>query len=102
MPQIFPPLFPLLIASFAFNFNNFSLIYLLTGGKPDIVGSATVAGTTDLLVSYTFRMAFKDSSARFGFASAVATLLFIVVALLAWQQLRFSRTAPAAKGGTHG
>lgn len=102
LPQIFPPLFPLLIASFAFNFNNFSLIYLLTGGKPDIVGSATVAGTTDLLVSYTFRMAFKDSSARFGFASAVATLLFFVVALLAWQQLRFSRPAPAAKGGRHG
>ena len=102
LPQIFPPLFPLLIASFAFNFNNFSLIYLLTGGKPDIVGSATVAGTTDLLVSYTFRMAFKDSTARFGFASAVATLLFIVVAILAWQQLRFSRPAPAAKGGTRG
>ena len=99
LPQIFPPLFPLLIASFAFNFNNFSLIYLLTGGKPDIVGSATVAGTTDLLVSYVFRMAFKDSSARFGFASAVATLLFFVVALLAWQQLRFSRPAPAAQGG---
>ena len=98
LPQIFPPLFPLLIASFAFNFNNFSLIYLLTGGKPDIVGSATVAGTTDLLVSYTFRMAFKDSSARFGFASAVATLLFFVVAILAWQQLRFSKPAPAAKG----
>ena len=99
LPQIFPPLFPLLIASFAFNFNNFSLIYLLTGGKPDIVGSATVAGTTDLLVSYTFRMAFKDSAARFGFASAVATLLFFVVALLAWQQLRFGKPAPAAKGG---
>ncbi|NLG35255.1 MAG: maltose ABC transporter permease MalF [Lentisphaerae bacterium] len=99
LPQIFPPLFPLLIASFAFNFNNFNLIYLLTGGKPDIVGSATVAGTTDLLVSYTFRMAFKDSAARFGFASAVATLLFLVVAVLAWQQLRFSKPAPAAKEG---
>lgn len=104
LPQIFPPLFPLLIASFAFNFNNFSLIYLLTGGKPDIVGAATVAGTTDLLVSYTFRMAFKDSAARFGFASAVATLLFFVVALLAWQQLRFARRTPvpAAKEGNNG
>ena len=102
LPQIFPPLFPLLIASFAFNFNNFSLVYLLTGGKPDIVGSATVAGTTDLLVSYTFRMAFKDSSARFGFASAVATLLFFVVALLAWQQLRLAsrqRASAQANGG---
>jgi len=100
LPTIFPPLFPLLIASFAFNFNNFTLIYLLTGGKPDIIGSATVAGTTDLLVSYTFRMAFKDSSARFGFASAVATLLFIVVAVLAWQQLR--HTTRPTKGGGHG
>lgn len=99
LPQIFPPLFPLLIASFAFNFNNFTLIYLLTGGKPDIVGSATVAGTTDLLVSYTFRMAFKDSSARFGFAAAVATLLFVVVAGLAWWQLRVSRPRPATPGG---
>lgn len=104
LPQIFPPLFPLLIASFAFNFNNFALIYLLTGGKPDITGSATVAGTTDLLVSYTFRMAFQDSAARFGFASAVATLLFIVVALLAWQQLRFANRpqVAAAKGGRRG
>jgi len=100
LPQIFPPLFPLLIASFAFNFNNFSLIYLLTGGKPDIIGSATVAGTTDILVSYTFRMAFKDSSARFGFASAIATLLFIVVAALAWWQLR--TTTRPAKGGDDG
>lgn len=96
LPQIFPPLFPLLIASFAFNFNNFSLIYLLTGGKPDIVGSATVAGTTDLLVSYTFRMAFKDSATRFGFASAVATLLFLVVAVLAWLQLRTAKKHPNA------
>ncbi len=104
LPQIFPPLFPLLIASFAFNFNNFSLIYLLTGGKPDITGSATVAGTTDLLVSYTFRMAFKDSSARFGFASAVATLLFLVVAVLAWQQLRLTARPRAGvpKGGPRG
>ena len=96
LPQILPPLLPLLIASFAFNFNNFNLIYLLTGGKPDILGSATVAGTTDLLVSYTFRMAFKDSAARFGFASAVASLLFLVVALLAWQQLRLSRRPATA------
>jgi len=96
LPQIFPPLFPLLIASFAFNFNNFSLIYLLTGGKPDIVGSTTGAGTTDLLVSYTFRMAFKDSASRFGFASAVATILFLVVAVLAVFQLRASRRPAAA------
>lgn len=91
LPQILPPLFPLLIASFAFNFNNFNLIYLLTGGQPELTNSAISAGTTDLIVSYTYRTAFRDSAARFGFASAIATLLFIIVGVLAWQQLRISR-----------
>jgi len=96
LPQILPPLFPLLVASFAFNFNNFTLIYLLTGGMPAIAGSATVAGATDLLVSYTYRAAFRDSAAQMGFASAVATLLFIVVGLLAWWQIRLTKAT--AKG----
>ena len=56
-------------------------------------GSATVAGATDLLVSYTYRAAFRDSAAQMGFASAVATLLFIVVGLLAWWQIRLTKAA---------
>ena len=96
LPQILPPLFPLLIASFAFNFNNFSLIYLLTGGKPSIP-DAPAAGSTDLLVSYTFRLAFKDSSARFAYAAAVATLLFLLVSLFAWLQLRASRPSTPSR-----
>ena len=97
LPQILPPLLPLLVASFAFNFNNFTLIYLLTGGRPAIPGSATIAGSTDLLVSYTYRVAFRDSSAQMGFASAVATLLFVVVGALAWLQLRLARKPSPGK-----
>ena len=59
LPLILKPLTPLLISSFAFNFNNFVLIALLTGGRPDFIDIAVPAGTTDLLVSYTFRMAFR-------------------------------------------
>lgn len=88
LPLIFKPLFPLLVASFAFNFNNFLLIYLLTAGGPDMVGAATPAGQTDILVSYTFRIAFRDSSQNFGYASAIATVIFIIVALISWWNLR--------------
>lgn len=91
LPQILPPLLPLLIASFAFNFNNFTLIYLLTGGEPAMPGIQTLAGSTDLLVSYTYRIAFRDSSAQMGFASAVATLLFLIVGALAFLQFRATR-----------
>lgn len=88
LPLIFKPLFPLLVASFAFNFNNFLLIYLLTAGAPDMVGAATPAGQTDILVSYTFRIAFRDSAQNFGYASAIATVIFIIVALISWWNLR--------------
>ncbi len=90
LPLILPPLFPLLVASFAFNFNNFLLVFLLTGGQPDMVGAATVAGETDLLVTYTFRTAFRDSAANFGYASAIASILFIIVATLSWLNLKYS------------
>ena len=89
LPLVLPPLMPILIASFAFNFNNFNLIYLLTGGGPKMVGGG-IAGETDLLVNYTFNIAFRDSGTNFGLASAIATLLFIIVGLLAWINLKLS------------
>lgn len=92
LPLIWKPLFPLLVASFAFNFNNFLLIYLLTGGGPDMVGASTVAGQTDILVSYTFRIAFRDSAQNFGYASAIATVIFIIVALISWWNLKNQKT----------
>ncbi|MDT8894508.1 maltose ABC transporter permease MalF [Halomonas sp. I1] len=91
LPLIIKPLTPLLIAAFAFNFNNFVLITLLTGGGPDILGASTPAGTTDLLVSYTYRIAFQDAGQDFGLAAAIATLIFLLVMGLSLLNLRLSR-----------
>jgi maltose/maltodextrin transport system permease protein len=89
LPMMIKPLTPLLIASFAFNFNNFVLIQLLTNGAPDIIGSSTPAGHTDLLVSYTYRIAFEGGGGQdFGLASAIATLIFLLVGGLALLNLR--------------
>ncbi|MBA1848012.1 ABC transporter permease subunit, partial [Escherichia coli] len=41
LPLLIKPLTPLMIASFAFNFNNFVLIQLLTNGGPDRLGTTT-------------------------------------------------------------
>jgi maltose/maltodextrin transport system permease protein len=95
-PLIIKPLAPLLIASFAFNFNNFVLIQLLTNGTPDILGSSTPAGHTDLLVSYTYRIAFEGGGGQdFGLASAIATLIFLMVGALAFINLRVSKRQQA-------
>ncbi|QEL55688.1 maltose ABC transporter permease MalF [Chromobacterium paludis] len=91
LPLILKPIMPLLIASFAFNFNNFVLISLLTDGRPDFIDSAVPAGTTDILVSYTYRIAFQDSGQNFGLAAAISTLIFVLVAALSLINLRLSR-----------
>lgn len=64
VPLLLKPLTPLMIASFAFNFNNFVLIQLLTNGRPDMIGTTTPAGHTDLLVSYTYRIAFEGGGSQ--------------------------------------
>jgi len=88
MPLIVKPLTPLLISAFAFNFNNFVLISLLTDGRPDFLNTKLPAGTTDILVSYTYRIAFQDSGQDFGLAAAISTLIFMMVAVMALVQLK--------------
>jgi maltose/maltodextrin transport system permease protein len=87
-PLILKPLTPLLISAFAFNFNNFVLISLLTDGRPDYLNTKLPAGTTDILVSYTYRIAFTDAGQNFGLAAAISTLIFILVAAMSLAQLK--------------
>ncbi len=94
-PLILKPLTPLLISAFAFNFNNFVLIALLTDGRPDFLDTKLPAGTTDILVSYTYRIAFTDAGQNFGLAAAISTLIFIMVALMALLQLKATQQAQA-------
>lgn len=91
-PLLLKPLTPLMIASFAFNFNNFVLIQLLTNGRPDMIGTTTPAGYTDLLVSYTYRIAFEGSGNQdFGLAAAIATIIFLLVGGLALLNIKASK-----------
>jgi len=90
LPLLLVAVAPLMIASFAFNFNNFGNIYLLTGGGPS-VGDNTVAGATDILISYTYKLAFAQGLGQdYGLASAVAIIIFFIIATIS--TISFSRT----------
>lgn len=79
LPLLLIALTPLLVASFAFNFNNFNNIWLLTGGGPAMDGS-NVAGATDILISYTYKIAFSAGKGNdFGLASAISIIIFLIV-----------------------
>jgi maltose/maltodextrin transport system permease protein len=91
VPLIIKPLMPLVISAFAFNFNNFVLIALLTDGRPDYLNTKLPAGTTDILVSYTYRIAFQDSGQNYGLAAAISTVIFLMVAALSLAHLKIAK-----------
>lgn len=83
LPLVMSAVGPLLVGSFAFNINNFVGIYLLTGGGPPMEGAKTQVGQTDILISYTYRLAFEGGQGQnFGLASSIAVIIFFIVATL--------------------
>jgi arabinogalactan oligomer / maltooligosaccharide transport system permease protein len=83
LPLLLVAVSPLLVASFAFNFNNFNNIYLLTGGGPAQENSS-IAGSTDILISYTYKLAIATGKGSdYGLACAVSVIIFFIVATIA-------------------
>ena len=91
LPLLLKIVTPLLIASFAFNFNNFNLIYLLTGGGPRNDLDGQVAGATDILISYTYRIAFGTNIQDLGLASAISVIIFVIIATISLYGVRKSK-----------
>lgn len=89
-PLLLVTVAPLLVASFAFNFNNFGAIFLLSEGGPFTPDNPT-AGATDILISYTYRLAFGGAGQQIGFASAISVMLFILTGILAAIQFRATK-----------
>jgi arabinogalactan oligomer/maltooligosaccharide transport system permease protein len=81
---------PLLIASFAFNFNNYNVIRFLTNGGPTDTTAAVTYGATDILITFVDKLAFAGAFRQYGFASAIAVVIFIIVAGISY--IGFKRT----------
>ncbi|WP_277050504.1 ABC transporter permease subunit, partial [Ruania albidiflava] len=91
LPLLMISVAPLLIASFAFNFNNFNLIYFVTEGGPNFPGSPIAVGATDILISMVYAVAIESGSTQYGLASAMSILIFLMVGLISWLGFRQTR-----------
>jgi arabinogalactan oligomer / maltooligosaccharide transport system permease protein len=85
----------LLVASFAFNFNNFTIVYLVTGGTPRDSGES--AGKTDILLSWVYRVALDTEPKRQALAAALSVLIFLIVAVISALGFRYTKTFEEAK-----
>ena len=92
LPLLMVAVGPLLVGSFSFNFNNFNQIYLLTGGGPALQNSKSAAGATDILISYTYKLAFASGKGNnYGLSAAVSILIFFIVGALSFWSFRRSK-----------
>ena len=91
-PLLLVSISPLLIGAFAYNFNNFTLIFLLTGGGPPLVGADVSVGYTDILISFTYNLAVSGGrGVQFGLAAAVTTIIFFLVLIISAISFRYSK-----------
>ncbi|MDR4969482.1 MAG: ABC transporter permease subunit, partial [Acholeplasmataceae bacterium] len=90
MPLVLLATSPLLIMTFAGNFNNFGVIYFITGGGPGGDFTTAFAGQTDILISWIYKLTTDDNIRWYSMASVFSILIFLIIGTLsAWN---FTRT----------
>lgn len=88
MPLVLYSTAPILIMTFSGNFNNFGVIYFITGGGPN-AGQASrgYAGDTDILISWMYKLTVDYST--YNMASVFSVLIFLFVgSITAWNLSR--------------
>lgn len=92
LPLVLVATAPLLISSFAFSFNNFTVIYMFNNGGPAIPGAPYALGSTDILISAIYDISgVSGGAADYGLASALSIIVFAVVGLISALAFRQTR-----------
>lgn len=78
---------PLIIGTFAYNLNNFGVVYLLTQGGP-ATNISGVPGVTDILPTYTYRLAQVTNS--YSLSAAFSLIIFIIIGTLSLINFKFT------------
>ncbi len=78
-PLLRSALVPVTLTGFAFNFNNFNIIFLLTDGRPAVAGGIATAGATDIMISWAYKVAFqRELGLAYGLGSAISLAIFFI------------------------
>ncbi|MGL5676086.1 MAG: ABC transporter permease subunit [Cellulosilyticaceae bacterium] len=80
LPMVLFQTAPLLVGQYTFNFNNFSLVYLFNSGgpfNPKVYGN--LAGSSDILISYIFKLTMENQQQAIGAAITIVISLGLMV-----------------------
>lgn len=82
-PYIMFVMGPQLITTFTGNINNFNVIFFLTGGGPFTRIGGNAPGTTDLLVTWLYRLTVSSSQPEFSNGAVIGIFTFIISSFFA-------------------
>jgi arabinogalactan oligomer/maltooligosaccharide transport system permease protein len=71
---------PFLLTQFIGNLNNFNVIFLLNQGNPKSMQLTNNAGSTDLLITWLYKMTINDSNYKI--AAVIGIMVFLVTAVI--------------------
>ncbi len=88
-PMLRSALVPVTLSSFAFNFNNFNLIFLLNDGGPPVPWGTATARGTDILISWAYNEAFRSQGGyAYGLGSAISLIIFVITLAVSLMNFR--------------
>lgn len=85
LPMILHQVAPTLVMTFAYNFNNFGAIYLLTEGGP-ANPDYRFAGDTDIFITWIYKLTLNFQ--QYQIASVISIMIFIFLSVIAIWQFR--------------
>lgn len=89
VPLILYQTAPLMITQYTFNFNNYSIIALFNNGGPFFPSKyGNLAGSSDILISYIYKLTIENQYQ--GLGAAITVVISIVLMFISW--LGFRRT----------
>lgn len=88
IPLVLFQIAPMLINQYTFNFNNFSIIYLYNQGgpfNPKVYGN--LAGSSDILISYIYKLTMESQYQAIGAAITVfISIILIIISYLGYRK----------------
>lgn len=82
LPLLKPALIPAILLGIVWTFNQFNIIYLVSGGEPD--------HSTEILITEAYKWAFERGD-RYGFAAAYGAMIFGALLIWSWISVRIAK-----------
>jgi len=91
LPNLKSAMVPLSLLGFIWTFNMFNVIYLMTAGGPNLWFGEP--GSTDILITYVYDVAFIDG--QYGVAAAWSVVIFLMLVVFSWSYMKRTNATEA-------